>query len=173
MTTLPSVLLTVRCRLTEKNKGEDENCLACDELVRKSKRKNLKGKDMPSDSAKTRKVMSILADIEERSEGSEKTIIFSQFTSMLDLLEPFLQEEGVKYVRCKCRYFLAACKRTGRDTYTLDDGSMNKVERERALDRIKNKSSIKVILISFKAGSTGKLLPQMSIRCMSTTPFRS
>lgn len=37
----------------------------------------------------------------------------------------------------------------------IDDGSMNKVDREKALEMIKNKAYIRVILISFKAGSTG------------------
>ena len=38
--------------------------------------------------------------IDERSEGVEKTIIFSQFTTMLDLIEPFLDAQGIKHVRC-------------------------------------------------------------------------
>lgn len=46
-------------------------------------------------------MLEILKDIKERSGGVEKTIVFSQFTSMLDLIEPFLKEEGVKYVRCE------------------------------------------------------------------------
>ena len=41
----------------------------------------------------------------------------------------------------------------------IDDGSMNKVDREKALETIKNKANIRVILISFKAGSTGMASP--------------
>lgn len=52
-------------------------------------------------SAKIRMVLKLLNDIDVRSKGEEKTIIFSQFTSMLDLLEPFLNEKGIKYVRCE------------------------------------------------------------------------
>jgi hypothetical protein len=37
----------------------------------------------------------------------------------------------------------------------LDDGSMRKDQREQSLDDIRNDDNIKVILISFKAGSTG------------------
>ena len=55
---------------------------------------------LPPSCAKIRKILELLGDIEERGEG-EKTIIFSQFTSMLDLVEPFLKAEGIKYVRCK------------------------------------------------------------------------
>lgn len=53
-----------------------------------------------STSAKLRKIMEILDEIEDRGEG-EKTIVFSQFTSMLDLIEPFLKKRGVRFVRCE------------------------------------------------------------------------
>ena len=52
-------------------------------------------------SAKIRMILKLLREVDERSQGQEKTIIFSQFTTMLDLLEPFLQEKGVGYVRCE------------------------------------------------------------------------
>lgn len=39
-----------------------------------------------------------------------------------------------------------------------DDGSMTPVDREAALAKIRNSDDVKVILISFKAGSTGALL---------------
>ena len=41
------------------------------------------------------------------------------------------------------------------DTGPTDDGSMRADKREQALEAIRSKSQIKVILISFKAGSTG------------------
>jgi len=56
-------------------------------------------RDRPS-SAKIRMVLKLLRDVDQRSDSEEKTIIFSQFTSMLDLLEPFLRDNGIKYVRC-------------------------------------------------------------------------
>ena len=91
------------CRLTSQNVGtKEDNCLDCDDLVQKSRRKsNVTKSDLPPDSAKTRKIMELLAEIGERSGGIEKTIIFSQFTSMLDLIEPFLRAEEIQYVRCK------------------------------------------------------------------------
>ncbi len=57
--------------------------------------------ELPPSSAKIRKTLELLRDIQERDED-EKTIIFSQFTSMLDIIEPFLRAEGIRYVRCKC-----------------------------------------------------------------------
>lgn len=58
------------------------------------------GSERPT-SAKIRMVLKLLRDVDERSDSEEKTILFSQFTSMFDLLEPFLQKEGIKYVRCE------------------------------------------------------------------------
>ena len=52
-------------------------------------------------------ILKLLKDIDARGER-EKTIIFSQFTSMLDLIEPFLRKEGIKFVRCKCYLWLPA-----------------------------------------------------------------
>ncbi|TIA90490.1 hypothetical protein E3P81_02471 [Wallemia ichthyophaga] len=65
----------------------------------------------------------------------EKTIIFSQFVTFLDIIESFVKAAGYKYVRY--------------------DGSMNPIEREAVLNQIKSDDKTTVILISFKAGSTG------------------
>lgn len=40
-------------------------------------------------------------------------------------------------------------------TQTVDDGSMRKDQREASLETIRTSGSVKCILISFKAGSTG------------------
>jgi len=50
--------------------------------------------------------MELLQLIDDESGGAEKTIIFSQFTSMLDLLEPFLKHGGINYVRCMSLFFV-------------------------------------------------------------------
>lgn len=79
----------------------DGNCNACASLMTKARRRSTDS-DLPPDSSKTRKILELLHDIDKQSGGQEKTIIFSQFTSMLDLLEPFLLAEGIKFVRCEC-----------------------------------------------------------------------
>lgn len=112
----------------------DGNCNACASLMTKARRRSTDS-DLPPDSSKTRKILELLHDIDKQSGGQEKTIIFSQFTSMLDLLEPFLLAEGIKFVRY--------------------DGSMNKLQRDQALEKIRESRKTRVILISFKAGSTG------------------
>ena len=40
--------------------------------------------------------------------------------------------------------------------FCVDDGSMSKDKREASLEKIRSSMSTRVILISFKAGSTGK-----------------
>ncbi|OCH84032.1 hypothetical protein OBBRIDRAFT_799429 [Obba rivulosa] len=122
--------------LTSDNTGEDGACLGCTDIAANARRKSLNpSSGLPPDSTKIRKILELLDDIETRSEATEKTIIFSQFTSMLDIIEPFLRAEGIKFVRY--------------------DGSMSKIERDAALEKIRSSSSTRVILISFKAGSTG------------------
>lgn len=85
-------------------------------------------------STKIRKMLSLLTSI-RAADAREKTIVFSQFTSFLDLVEPHLSQRGFGYVRY--------------------DGSMRPPEREAALERIRSDAATTVILISFKAGSTG------------------
>lgn len=92
-------------------------------------------------------MVKLLQDIENRSERKEKTIVFSQFTSFLDLLEPFLKHEKIKYVRCGSE--------KGKWLTATDDGSMKTDKRQESLDKINNAPDVRVILISFKAGSTG------------------
>lgn len=60
---------------------------------------------------------------------------FFQFTSFLDLIEPSLRKNKFRFVRY--------------------DGSMRQEHREDALEAIRSDPAITVILISFKAGSTG------------------
>ncbi|KAI9068646.1 hypothetical protein FKP32DRAFT_1561262 [Trametes sanguinea] len=121
--------------LTASNTWKDDVCVDCQEVYKAAQRKLADpNSDLPPHSSKTRKIMEILHEIEDRGEG-EKTIIFSQFTSMLDLIEPFLRKSRIRFVRY--------------------DGSMNKIQRDEALTKINDDSKTRVILISFKAGSTG------------------
>lgn len=85
--------------MTSDNVSEDnsKHCVDCAPLAIQAKQQE---SDRPM-SAKIRAILKLLADIDERSEGEEKTIIFSQFTSMLDLIEPFLKENGIRFVRCE------------------------------------------------------------------------
>ncbi|KAJ5174292.1 uncharacterized protein N7482_000169 [Penicillium canariense] len=85
-------------------------------------------------SAKIEKSMQILKENEERGKG-EKTIIFSQFTSLLDLLEVPINRQGWKYVRF--------------------DGSMNINERNDSVTTFTDDPDVKIMLVSLKAGNAG------------------
>lgn len=71
----------------------DKNCKSCKENMQKYAGLQF--------STKIQKTIALLDEIKEE-DPTRKTIIFSQFTSMLDLLEPFLRKGGHKFVRCEC-----------------------------------------------------------------------
>lgn len=82
-------------------------------------------------SAKIRELNRIL-----HAEAHEhKFIVFSQFTSMLDLVEPFIRKEGFKFTRY--------------------DGSMRNDEREESLRRLREDKNCRILLCSLKCGSLG------------------
>lgn len=75
--------------------------LAVDENAKKLKSPDddLNGEEAkPNASAKIRQLLQLLGEIRERG---ERTIVFSQFTSFLDLLGPFLKAKGISFVRCE------------------------------------------------------------------------
>lgn len=85
-------------------------------------------------SAKIDKTMEILQAVEDRQEG-EKTIIFSQFTSLLDLLEVPIARRGWNYRRY--------------------DGSMRPPDRNAAVLDFTDQHDCKIMLVSLKAGNSG------------------
>ncbi|KAI9817232.1 MAG: hypothetical protein M1827_001345 [Pycnora praestabilis] len=84
-------------------------------------------------SAKIDKVCEILERIQ--SGKGEKTIIFSQFTSLLDLLEVPINRHGYGYKRY--------------------DGSMSAQARNQAVIDFTDKPQITIMLVSLKAGNSG------------------
>ena len=101
--------------------------------------KRLRKDYMPS--AKITKVMEILETTHDRNEG-EKTIIFSQFTSLLDLLEVPINDKGWGYRRY--------------------DGSMSANARNEAVIEFGAKKDCNIMLISLKAGNAGLNLTKAS-----------
>ena len=85
-------------------------------------------------SAKIEKTMDILTNIQNGRDG-EKTIIFSQFTSLLDLLEVPISRKGWGYKRY--------------------DGSMSSTQRNDAVLAFTDKPDCKIMLVSLKAGNAG------------------
>ncbi|KAL6703681.1 hypothetical protein ACN47E_009455 [Coniothyrium glycines] len=97
-------------------------------------------------STKIRQLLSIL----EKETPKHKVIVFSQFTSMLDLIEPFLKRGGYNFTRY--------------------DGSMRNDLREASLERLRNDKRTRVLLCSLKCGSLGLNLTAAS-RVVIMEPF--
>lgn len=86
--------------------------------------------------AKIERLVHLLHEIDGRG-GGEKTIVFSNFTSFLDLVEVRLRRDpvGTNYVRY--------------------DGSMTVSDRSRALLRFTRDAECRVALLSLRAGNAG------------------
>ncbi|KAL8753221.1 MAG: hypothetical protein Q9184_005487 [Pyrenodesmia sp. 2 TL-2023] len=97
-------------------------------------------------SAKIKRLLNIL----HQECAEHKFIVFSQFTSMLDLIEPFLRADGL--------------------TFTRYDGSMRNDHREASLERLRNDKKTRVLLCSLKCGSLGLNLTAAS-RVVILEPF--
>jgi SNF2 family DNA or RNA helicase len=95
-----SQLIHCYSRLTRRNTADKEwpgHCINC--AAFKVQAQNLRSSMRAS--AKIRTITRLLQHIAKDSDGQEKTVIFSQFTAMLDIIEPFLMVIGVDFVRCE------------------------------------------------------------------------
>lgn len=90
----------------------------------------LLGVDTPDASAKMDALVELVG---EAVDGGHRVLVFSQFTSMLDLIGPALEEAGFTYCRL--------------------DGSTK--DRASIVEKFQSDTSIPVFLISLKAGGTG------------------
>lgn len=86
------------------------------------------------------KVKALMDDLIQANENTEsldpvKSVVFSQWTSMLDLIEGGLKENKLAFTRL--------------------DGTMTRNDRTQALTRFKEQPEVTVILISLKAGGVG------------------
>lgn len=101
---------------------------------------------MPSSSTKIRHLLKIL----KHDSHTHKYIVFSFFTSMLDLIEPFLKRHDLRFVRY--------------------DGAMRNDHREASLERLKTDPKVRILLCSLRAGSLGLNLTAAS-RVVVLEPF--
>ncbi|KAI8320082.1 hypothetical protein GQ54DRAFT_247980, partial [Martensiomyces pterosporus] len=84
------------------------------------------------------KIMTLLEDIDKirnRQWATDPCVVFSQWTGMLDLIEPLLEQRGILFARL--------------------DGKMSRPQRESSLDRFKSGADIEVLLLSLRAGGVG------------------
>ncbi|KAI1660707.1 SNF2 family N-terminal domain-containing protein [Daldinia decipiens] len=85
-------------------------------------------------SAKITKTMEILSAIREK-DPKEKTLIFSLWTSFLDLLEIPMHDQGFNYTRY--------------------DGTMHHDDRDAAAKKFMNDPEVQIMLVSLSAGNAG------------------
>ncbi|KAH8554892.1 SNF2 family N-terminal domain-containing protein [Umbelopsis sp. PMI_123] len=93
-----------------------------------------KPKDFVS-STKIDTMLEILAKTKQESNGTDKTVIFTQFTNMLDLIEEPLKATGYKYVRY--------------------DGSLTVKAKNNAVQALRDDPETTIMLTSMKCGSLG------------------
>ncbi|HMH23430.1 MAG TPA: DEAD/DEAH box helicase [Puia sp.] len=83
------------------------------------------------------KLEELIREIEENT-GQHKALVFSQFTSMLRLIREALEQRGLSYVYL--------------------DGSVAAGDRRKAVQQFQENDSVRVFLISLKAGGVGLTL---------------
>ncbi|WVR04718.1 hypothetical protein IAU60_001729 [Kwoniella sp. DSM 27419] len=79
-----------------------------------------------------------------------KSVVFSQWTTMLDRISDMLDDANIRYARL--------------------DGTMTREERSRAIDALKYKKQVEVLLVSTRAGGVGLNLTVAS-RCYLVDPY--
>ena len=106
----------------------------CQESARDPKIKKfaLKAKNPWMDSGKVKKCSALLKDF---AKNGDRVLIFSQFTSMMDILEAVLETLGIRFMRL--------------------DGSTKMDERQSMIDKYNTDESITVFMLSTKAGGAG------------------
>jgi SNF2 family DNA or RNA helicase len=101
---------------------------------------------LPQSSTKIKQLLKIL----HRESEKHKFIVFSQFTSMLDLIQPHLNANDFNCTRY--------------------DGSMKNDAREASLEKLRNNPNCRILLCSLKCGSLGLNLTAAS-RVVILEPF--
>ncbi|KAI0669018.1 SNF2 family N-terminal domain-containing protein [Trametes maxima] len=81
------------------------------------------------------KMVQMIRYLKEWGSSGDKTIVFSQWTSMLDLCEEIFARNGIRNLRY--------------------DGSMNRDAREYTLNQFRGSGGPRVILVSIKCGGVG------------------
>ncbi|KAL1923656.1 uncharacterized protein VTP21DRAFT_8636 [Calcarisporiella thermophila] len=109
-----------------------EHCYMCEAQILDKKKKDISLNFTTS--TKIEHMLNVLEETRKR-DPKEKTIIFSQFTSMLDLIEEHIREKNFVFVRY--------------------DGSMSNKAREESLYSLRTDPNVTVMLLSLKCGSLG------------------
>ena len=106
---------------------------------------SLEGEGYPTDLGISPKIQALLDQINDMA-TDEKGVVFSQWTGMLDVIEPFLTQAGYAFVRI--------------------DGSMNSDQRTDALMKLAYEDDVRLILCSLKAAGVGINLQRANVAFM-------
>ncbi|KAI3823284.1 hypothetical protein L1987_04718 [Smallanthus sonchifolius] len=91
--------------------------------------------DIEKNWVESSKVSALLRDLESFRLSGSKSIVFSQWTAFLDLLQIPLSRNNILFVRL--------------------DGTLNQQQREKVIKQFSEESNILVLLMSLKAGGVG------------------
>lgn len=91
--------------------------------------------DVDKNWVESTKVSTLLRELEDLRSSGSKSIIFSQWTAFLDLLEIPLTRSNISFLRL--------------------DGTLNQQQRERVIKKFSEEDDILVLLMSLKAGGVG------------------
>ncbi|XP_021767366.1 DNA repair protein RAD5A-like [Chenopodium quinoa] len=91
--------------------------------------------DVEKNWVESTKISSLLCELENLRSSGSKSIVFSQWTAFLDLLEIPLTRNNISFLRL--------------------DGTLNQQQRERVLKKFSEDSDVMVLLMSLKAGGVG------------------
>lgn len=130
-----------RCHIPLAIDLEQEECEQDEEAVKKSSIINRIKMERWTSSTKIEMLIFELTTM-RRSERTVKSIVFSQFTSMLQLVEWRLRRAGFNTV--------------------MLDGTMTVSQRARSIDHFMKNSSVEIFLVSLKAGGVALNLTEAS-----------
>ncbi|XAR60085.1 DNA helicase [Bertholletia excelsa] len=91
--------------------------------------------DVEKNWVESSKVAALMLELDNLRSSSSKSIVFSQWTAFLDLLQIPLSRSNIPFVRL--------------------DGTLNQQQREKVIKQFSEESSILVLLMSLKAGGVG------------------
>ncbi|XP_020536255.1 DNA repair protein RAD5A isoform X2 [Jatropha curcas] len=91
--------------------------------------------DIEKNWVESTKVVALLKELEKLRSSGSKSILFSQWTSFLDLLQIPLSRSSVSFLRL--------------------DGTLNQQQRERVIKQFSEDENVSVLLMSLKAGGVG------------------
>ena len=119
------------------DEGEDELYRSTQQSEDNKKNKPIRISLRRINQLSSAKINTLLAQLKKlkRVEPATKCVVFSQFTSFLDLLEPALQTANIAFLRF--------------------DGSMSQKDRAKTLTAFATRTKFTVLLLSLRAGGVG------------------